>query len=57
MTLLKEALDPATVVVAVDPGKVSNRIWLSDGTGRRFGTMSGAPGTARLFRAGGGHRG
>lgn len=33
MVLLKEALDPATVVVAVDPGKVSNRVWLSDGSG------------------------
>lgn len=33
MSMLKEALDPATVVVAVDPGKVSNRVWVSDGTG------------------------
>jgi transposase len=33
MGLLEVALDPATVVVAVDPGKVMNRVWLSDGTG------------------------
>ena len=33
MAMLKVALDPATVVVAVDPGKVSNRVWVSDGTG------------------------
>jgi transposase len=33
MALLDVALDPATVVVAVDPGKVTNRVWLSDGTG------------------------
>lgn len=33
MSMLKVALDPATVVVAVDPGKVSNRVWISDGTG------------------------
>ena len=31
--MLKVALDPATVVVAVDPGKASNRVWVSDGTG------------------------
>ena len=33
MGMLDVALDPATVVVAVDPGKVMNRIWVSDGTG------------------------
>lgn len=33
MSVLGVALDPATVVVAVDPGKVMNRVWLSDGTG------------------------
>jgi transposase len=26
-------LEPSTLVLAVDPGKVSNRVWLSDGTG------------------------
>jgi hypothetical protein len=31
--MLEVALDPATVVVAVDPGKVLNRVWVSDGTG------------------------
>ena len=33
MSVLKAALDPATVVVAVDPGKVMNRVWVSDGSG------------------------
>ena len=33
MSMLGVALDPATVVVAVDPGKVMNRVWVSDGTG------------------------
>jgi transposase len=33
MGLLEVALDPATVVVAVDPGKVMNRVWVSNGTG------------------------
>ena len=33
MSLLGVALDPATVIVAVDPGKVSNRVWVSDGSG------------------------
>jgi hypothetical protein len=33
MSMLKVALDPATVVVAVDPGKVSNRVWVSNGDG------------------------
>lgn len=33
MSLLQMALDPATVVVAVDPGKVVNRVWVTDGSG------------------------
>ena len=33
MSLLQAALEPSTLVVAVDPGKVSNRVWLSDGSG------------------------
>lgn len=33
MGMLEVALDPATVVVAVDPGKVMNRVWVSDGSG------------------------
>jgi transposase len=33
MGMLEVALDPATVVVAVDPGKVVNRVWVSDGSG------------------------
>ena len=33
VSVLGVALDPATVVVAVDPGKVLNRVWVSDGTG------------------------
>ena len=33
MGMLEVALDPATVVVAVDPGKVMNRVWVSNGEG------------------------
>lgn len=33
MSMLGVALDPATVVVAVDPGKVMNRVWVSNGLG------------------------
>jgi transposase len=33
MGMLEVALDPATVVVAVDPGKVMNRVWVSNGSG------------------------
>lgn len=33
MSMLEVALDPATVVVAVDPGKVMNRVWVSNGGG------------------------
>ena len=33
MSMLGVVLDPATVIVAVDPGKVMNRVWVSDGTG------------------------
>jgi transposase len=33
MSTLAVALDPATVIVAVDPGKVLNRVWVSNGTG------------------------
>lgn len=34
MGLLEVALDPATVVVAVDPGKVMNRVRVSNGANR-----------------------
>jgi hypothetical protein len=33
MSLLEVAIDPARVVVAVDPGKVTNRVWVSNGSG------------------------
>jgi transposase len=33
MSFLEVALDPSRVIVAVDPGKVSNRVWVSDGSG------------------------
>jgi transposase len=33
MSSLEVALDPTTVIVAVDPGKVANRIWVSNGAG------------------------
>jgi transposase len=33
MPLLEVALEPAAVIVAVDPGKVMNRVWVSNGGG------------------------
>jgi transposase len=33
MSILQVALEPSTVVVAVDPGKVMNRVWVSNGNG------------------------
>jgi len=33
MPMLQVALDPSTAVVAIDPGKVANRVWLSNGSG------------------------
>jgi transposase len=33
VSLLQVALEPSTLVVAVDPGKVMNRVWISDGSG------------------------
>src|SRR5712691_4079812 len=33
MSILEVALDPGTVIVAVDPGKVANRVWVSNGAG------------------------
>jgi transposase len=33
MSMLEVAVDPATVIVAVDPGKVLNRVWVSNGAG------------------------
>ena len=40
MSLLQAALEPSTLVLAVDPGKVSNRVWLSDGSGLLVEPMS-----------------
>ena len=40
MPILEVALDPATVIVAVDPGKVLNRVWVSNGTGLLEDPMS-----------------
>ena len=40
MSLLQAALEPSTLVLAVDPGKVSNRVWLSDGSGLLVAAMS-----------------
>lgn len=33
MSVLEIALDPSTVIVAVDPGKAFNRVWISNGSG------------------------
>jgi transposase len=40
MSVLEVALDPATVIVAVDPGKVVNRVWVSNGAGLLAGPLS-----------------
>ncbi|WP_066916873.1 IS110 family RNA-guided transposase [Mycobacterium interjectum] len=40
MSVLGNALDPATVIVAVDPGKAFNRVWISDGSGLLVDPMS-----------------
>lgn len=40
MSVLEVALDPATVIVAVDPGKVRNRVWISNGSGLLADPMS-----------------
>ncbi|TCO11632.1 transposase [Kribbella steppae] len=40
MSLLQVALGPSTLVVAVDPGKVMNRVWVSDGSGLLAGPVS-----------------
>jgi hypothetical protein len=40
VSLLQAALEPSTLVLAVDPGKVSNRVWLSDGSGLLVDPMS-----------------
>lgn len=39
MSISEVALDPTTVIVAVDPGKMLNRVWVSNGggTARRSG--------------------
>ncbi|WP_233209601.1 transposase, partial [Mycobacterium sp. ENV421] len=38
--LLEIALDPATVIVAVDPGKAFHRVWISNGSGLLADPMS-----------------
>src|SRR5215212_2495499 len=40
MSVLGVALDPSTVIVAVDPGKAFNRVWISDGSGSLVEPMS-----------------
>jgi transposase len=40
VSVLGIALDPATVIVAVDPGKAFNRVWISDGSGSLLDPMS-----------------
>lgn len=40
MSMLEVALDRATVIVAVDPGKAFNRVWVSDGSGLLTDPMS-----------------
>jgi hypothetical protein len=53
VSLLQVALEPSTLVVAVDPGKVMNRIWVSDGSGLLVDPASlpvSCDGIARLER-------
>jgi len=64
MSLLQVALEPSTLVVAVDPGKVMNRVWVSDGSGLLVDPVSlpvSRDGIARLERLlvpdSGGHSG
>jgi transposase len=60
MSILDVALDPATVVVAVDPGKVMNRVWVSDGSGLLADPVSlpvAREGIAALERLLSAHRG
>jgi len=40
MSVLGIALDSVTVIVAVDPGKAFNRVWISDGSGLLVDPMS-----------------
>jgi transposase len=40
MSVLGIALDPSMVIVAVDPGKAFNRVWISDGSGSLVDPMS-----------------
>lgn len=40
MSVLEVALDPSTVIVAVDPGKAFNRVWISNGSGLLGDPMS-----------------
>lgn len=40
MSVLGMALDPSTVIVAVDPGKAFNRVWISNGSGSLVDPMS-----------------
>jgi hypothetical protein len=40
MSVLGIALDPSRMIVAVDPGKAFNRVWISDGSGLLADPMS-----------------
>src|SRR5215216_4715793 len=40
MSVLGIALDPSTVIVAVDPGKAFHRVWISNGSGMLAAPMS-----------------
>lgn len=60
MSMLQVALDPSTVVVAVDPGKVMNRVWVSNGAGLLHDPVSlpvSRSGIAALEKMLTGHRG
>ena len=50
MSVLGIALDPSTVIVAVDSGKAFNRVWISDGSGLLADPMSLPVSCEGIFR-------
>lgn len=50
MSVLKVALDPSTVIVAVDPGKAFNRVWISNGSGAGYTDWPGGAGLCCCVR-------
>lgn len=51
MGMLEVALDRETMVVALDPGKVMNRVWVSNGCGLLMARIQASVALARSARA------